>query len=63
MKWLTNVSESDKYKFPNMVTGRPKSTEKHTVDQLEKAGMIGIYTDKVETSSSREAENESNKTS
>ena len=48
MKWLTNM---DKTSWMNMgaaymmshFCGRPKATEKHSVEELESWGMVGIY--------------------
>ena len=54
MKWITNahIEDSDriigriKLKYhtdKKMITGRPKSTETYTIEELESLDMIGIY--------------------
>ena len=48
MKWLTNMGKEDwmrmgaAYMMAHFC-GRPKATEKHSTEELESCGMVGIY--------------------
>jgi len=49
MKWLTNLHELEIYKPENQswlkgkTIGRPKASDVFTVEEMEKAGYVGIY--------------------
>lgn len=49
MKWLTNspidrlAEDLAALGSRHLVCGRPNATEKHSVEELERMGMVGIY--------------------
>ena len=47
MKWIANTDNREPWPCwadeQGFVKGRPKATAKHTVEELEKMGLDGIY--------------------
>lgn len=46
MRWLSNRHKDDlegDWWIIGKIIGRPQATEKHTIEQLEAMGYVGVY--------------------